>query len=379
MVPFYLLGLADGNYFVDYNSTDNVGNIEPTTTQNVILDNTPPTTTPTIGDPKYVSGRTYVTPDTPFALDATDTGSGVKLVTYRINSTSYDSGWLTYAKPFNLTSLGDGNYTIAYNSTDNVGNVETTHIFDVVLFSWNFVFKDSDGRGTTLKINTQYKLFQFIAPDKDFGVKYGAKMFQLCKQVITMCYEDKVMRLIASTVDDKTCLAVAWDKQTCKVYRLIEHPPVYKLTVCCKDTNGKPILGASVYVNGYYRGQTDPHGNLVITNVLAGTYTVTVKKCGYKDSSSTVTVSGDTTLTLTMTPQTYTLTVCCKNSKGKVISGASIYLNGNYQGLTDLSGKLIITNITAGTYTMTAKKSGYKDTSVNVTMTGDKTITITMK
>jgi murein DD-endopeptidase MepM/ murein hydrolase activator NlpD len=242
---------------------------------------------------------------------------------------------------------------------------------------WEHVFEDPV-RKTVLKISTDDKYFQFIAPDKDFGVKYAAKMTQL-KHVIIICYEDKQMRLTATATDDKTCLAVAWDKQTCKAYWLIEHPPVYKLTVCCNDTNGKAISSASVYFNGCCQGQTDSNGNLTITNVFSGTYTVTVKKCGYKDSSSTVTVSGDTTLTLTMTPQTYTLTVCCKNSKGKVISGASIYLNGNYQGLTDLSGKLIITNITAGTYTVTAKKGGYKDTSVNVTMTRDKTITITMK
>jgi hypothetical protein len=133
-IQFYLTGLADGNYFVDYNSSDILGNIEPTNTATLILDNTPPTTNLTIGEPKYVSGRTYVTPDTPFILAATDTGSGVNSTAYRItNSTSYDSGWLTYIKPFNLTSLRDGNYTIAFNSTDNVGNVENTNSMNVAL------------------------------------------------------------------------------------------------------------------------------------------------------------------------------------------------------------------------------------------------------
>ena len=144
----------------------------------------------------------------------------------------------------------------------------------------------------------------------------------------------------------------------------------------CKDTSGKPVCGASVYLNGCYKGQTDSNGKLAIANVLAGSYIVTTKKCGYKDGSGTITVTGDATLTLTMTPQTYTLTVFCKDSKGKAVSGASVYINGNYQGVTDSSGKLAITNITAGTCTVTAKKGGYKDTSVNVTVTGDKTITM---
>ncbi len=378
--PFYMTGMDDGNYSIDYYSTDVAGNVEPANTQNITVDNTPPTTAPSIGDPKYTSGKTYVTPDTPFTLTATDAGSGVKLTTYRItDSNGYDSGWLTYAKPFNLTLLGDGNYTIAYNSTDNVGNVEATHQISITLFSWNFVFKDSDGRGTTLKVNMAYKFFQFIAPNKDFGLRYDAKMIRLCKQVLIRCYEDEVMRLTATAVDDKTCLAVAWDKQTCKAYWLIEHPPVYKLTVCCKDINGKAISSASVYLNGCCQGQTDSNGNLMITNVFSGTYTVTVKKCGYKDSSGTVNVTGDANLILTMTPQTYTLTVFCKDSKGRTVSGANVYTNGNYQGVTDSSGKLTITNITAGTCTVTAKESGYKDTSVSVSVSGDKTITITMK
>ncbi len=130
---FYLLGLRDGTYQIDYNSTDNAGNVEPTNTATVILDNTPPTTRITIGDPKYISGRTYVTADTPFVLAAIDTDSGVKSTAYRINSTSYDSGWLTYTKPFNLTLLSDGNYTIAFNSTDNAGNVEATNAVNVTL------------------------------------------------------------------------------------------------------------------------------------------------------------------------------------------------------------------------------------------------------
>ena len=75
---------ADGTYCADYNSTDNAGNVEITNTAIVILDNTPPTTTLTIGEPKYISDSTYVTPDTQFTLEATDTASG-------IYSTAYES------------------------------------------------------------------------------------------------------------------------------------------------------------------------------------------------------------------------------------------------------------------------------------------------
>ena len=155
-------------------------------------------------------------------------------------------------------------------------------------------------RDTTLRINTKDKYFQFVAPDKDFGVKYAPKMIQLCKQVTIICYEDSQMKLAAIAADNKNCLATACDKQTGKTYCLNEHPPTYKLTVYCKNSNGKAISGASVYLNGCCKGRTDANGQLSITNVLAGTYTVTAKKCGYKDTSITATISSDTTITITI-------------------------------------------------------------------------------
>jgi hypothetical protein len=142
--PFCLYRLKNGNYTIEYYSTDNAGNTELTNIVTVILDNSAPTTSLIIGDPKYISGTTYVTPDTPFTLVATDMGSGVKSTAYRItNSAGYDSGWLTYTKPFNLTSLRDGNYTIGFNSTDNVGNVEQSKTVDVTLARAKWLKQDA--------------------------------------------------------------------------------------------------------------------------------------------------------------------------------------------------------------------------------------------
>jgi hypothetical protein len=193
-----------------------------------IVDNTSPTTGIVFGQPSIKVGeQVFLTISTPISLIATDNleGSGISLISYKICNATHDSGWLTYTKPFNLSSLTDGTYTIAFNSTDNAGNIETTNTIQVTLFSWNYVFTDSYGRGTTLKINTQYKLFQFVAPDKGFGIRHDAKMTQL-KRVIIIDYEDKQMRLVATAVDDKIdfCSAICWDKQTRKTYLLIDKP-----------------------------------------------------------------------------------------------------------------------------------------------------------
>jgi squalene-hopene/tetraprenyl-beta-curcumene cyclase len=187
----------------------------------------PPTTILSIGEPKYVTDTIYVTPDTPFLLDATDNpgGSGVALTAYKIRNATYDSSWLTYTETFYLTGLTDGVYAIDYNSTDNANNVEPTNTINVTLFSWNYIFTDSYGRGTTLKINTAHKFFQFMTPDKDYGIKKATYM-RIDRRTITMLHEDKQLKLITLAVDTKLdfCAAIAWDKQTRKQYLLIDKP-----------------------------------------------------------------------------------------------------------------------------------------------------------
>jgi cell wall-associated NlpC family hydrolase len=130
---FYLVGLSDGEYSIDYYSTDNIGNTEPTNTATVIIDNTSPTTTLTIGEPKYVSGATYVVPDTLFTLEATDEESGVNSTFYKVYNSTLPGVWQKYSTPFNLTGYKNGNYTIAYYSIDNAGNTEPIKEANVTL------------------------------------------------------------------------------------------------------------------------------------------------------------------------------------------------------------------------------------------------------
>jgi hypothetical protein len=192
-----------------------------------LLDVTPPTTSLFIGEPKYVSDATYVTPDTPFTLEAADTGSGVDSTAYRICNATYNSGWLTYTAPFTLASLADGVYAIQYNSTDNAKNIETPHEITVTLFSWNHTFEDTQGRRTTLKINLAHRFFQFITPDKDYGIRKATCM-RVHHRTITIRHEDNELKLITLAVDTKLdfCVAKAWDKQTRKQYLLIDKPGI---------------------------------------------------------------------------------------------------------------------------------------------------------
>lgn len=100
-----------------------------------IIDDAPPSTQMTIGNPKYVTSTvTYITKGTPFTLQTNDgAGSGVGQTAYRVANSSYDTGWILYTKPFKLAGFGDGNYVLSFNSTDNAGNVEKTNTVTVVV------------------------------------------------------------------------------------------------------------------------------------------------------------------------------------------------------------------------------------------------------
>jgi len=100
-------------------------------------DSIAPTTTLTIGNPKYIdpSDNIFVTSHTPFTLTAEDNpgGTGVASTSYRIYNGTYDSDWLLYSAPFYLTGLTDGEYSIDYYSIDNVGNTELTQTISITL------------------------------------------------------------------------------------------------------------------------------------------------------------------------------------------------------------------------------------------------------
>lgn len=133
------------------------------------------------------------------------------------------------------TGTGEYNLTILIFNHVSVHNISNTIVEGTVhyytlsvgteetsLISWEHIFEDTI-RGTILKISTEDKYFQFIAPDKNFGIKHDANMI-IIRRAIVIRYEDSEMRLITIAVDTKLdfCVAIAWDFQTCKGYYLID-------------------------------------------------------------------------------------------------------------------------------------------------------------
>ncbi len=62
-----------------------------------------------------------------FTLSCADAGSGCDSTAYRIDSGS----WVNYTVPVTIST--DGNHQIDYNSTDAIGNIETTSIRNIAV------------------------------------------------------------------------------------------------------------------------------------------------------------------------------------------------------------------------------------------------------
>ena len=155
----------EGKNYVEYYANDSAGNNETHYNVTLWVDNTAPTTTPTIGSPVYPSSQnnSYLTSSSDITLNAVDApshNSGVNTIEYRYwNSTSSWTSWNTYSTAFNL-GADDGIYYLEFNSTDNLGNTEYTKnwtlIVDNTLVIVEIGYNNSD---TYFKENDKLKIY----------------------------------------------------------------------------------------------------------------------------------------------------------------------------------------------------------------------------
>jgi len=128
-------------------------------------------------------------------------------------------------------------------------------------------------------------------------------------------------------------------------------------------------VGASLYVDTIYEGLT----NQVVGNLAVGPHTVTLKKSGYKDYTQTATVNNAQTTSLSVTLSPLVSPTTGDLDVSSTPYGASVYLNGAYQGETRASGPLYITGLSPGAYSTVLKKSGYQDYSTTATIVAGTT------
>ncbi len=100
---------------------------------------------------------------------------------------------------------------------------------DVRVPVWEYVYEDTHGRGTTLRINTRTpeKRFQFTTPDQDYGIRNIVDMRQFgCHSIVIRHYDSELRLLAVTTTKLDFCQTTAWDLQTKEHYVLVDNPGI---------------------------------------------------------------------------------------------------------------------------------------------------------
>jgi len=142
-------------------------------------------------------------------------------------------------------------------------------------------------------------------------------------------------------------------------YLTITLSPLSSPTTGDLDVSSSPS-GASVYLNGDYKGETRSSGPLYLTGLSPATYTTVLKKSGYQDyTTATQIVAGTTAkVSAVLQPASATPTTASADIFSQP-SGADVYINNAYKGVTPLSFDNVPID-TAKTYTVEIRMDGYK-------------------
>ncbi|MBR1369104.1 hypothetical protein RJ53_06185 [Methanocalculus chunghsingensis] len=128
--------------------------------------------------------------------------------------------------------------------------------------------------------------------------------------------------------------------------------------------------GASIYLDGNFQGTTFANDYFDIIDIPVGTHSITLRKPGYNDYTTSATVTGGTLkyVTATLTPASSPATTG-KVSFNSAPGGAEVYLDNLFRGYAPV----IVPDIEPGTHSVTVKMQGYTDWTSTVAVTAGET------
>jgi hypothetical protein len=126
-----------------------------------------------------------------------------------------------------------------------------------------------------------------------------------------------------------------------------------------------------MYIDGRYMASS-PN---VITNLAPGTHTLRMHKAGYDEYLRTFVISAGqlTTVDYAFSPLSPSFG---SMEVASTPAGATLFLDGNYMGLTPAGEYFDITSLVPGTHTITIRMTDYQDYTQTVYVGGGKIVTI---
>jgi hypothetical protein len=329
--PFTISG-SDGTYIIYYNATDNLGHMEIQHSETIYLDNTGPTTTIAVGDPKYPRGFDWnVKSDTPFSLSSSELiGSGVNASSIQYMVTYTDTGpisssWIL-GTSFDIATAfmqGDGNYYIQYRVFDNLDNEGTTGRIDIYVddtppnavlsfdipkyranttHRWNItslsdlLIQPDDGLGSGVNI-TEYRIYNGTftsAWTTSIGVPFNLSLLPLSDGVYTIEYTTTDNLGNSNTfnesfyLDNTAPITIISDPPTGPIYRAqatdiwnITDVTAFTLSADDGEGCGVNITHYRIYNSTYSSAWTLYSGSFTLSGLDDGIYTIQYESIDY--------------------------------------------------------------------------------------------------
>ncbi|HOB17862.1 MAG TPA: PEGA domain-containing protein [Candidatus Methanoculleus thermohydrogenotrophicum] len=141
----------------------------------------------------------------------------------------------------------------------------------------------------------------------------------------------------------------------------------YPISITAFNELIKPIAGAEVYLNGTLQGKTNQYGRIMLSDVHAGTYEITVKAPGYEEWSKVCQVSGNgEDIVAELDYDRASVTIRAEDPDQKPVADAAILVDGKVVGVTDGLGCIQTALTTNKVYVIAAAREGYENVSVDV-------------
>lgn len=138
--------------------------------------------------------------------------------------------------------------------------------------------------------------------------------------------------------------------------------PSYSISGHVQNQAGAAMVGVNVCAQNGLCATTNSAGDYSFSNLPAGSYTLTATKSEYTFTppSRAVTVPPNATgVNFTGAASTYSISGRVQNQAGAAIAGVQVCTQNANCVTTNASGNYSIGNLAAGSYTLTATKSGY--------------------
>lgn len=322
---------------------------------------------------KLSTSKTY---DLTINVEDYSTGDTINSVKVDLKEIDYDT---TSSGKVVFSDLYPGNYTYVvtksgYKTQTNTINITNADKRETIRLKEGKSEDDSD-----------YQLVITVTNDDDFPVydavvKAGSKTEYTDKEGKAR-FKSMSSGTVDYTVkhddfkDASGSVTVKTSSTATKTVTLVERE-TYDLTIRVEDYNdGDYIDDATVKITDLKTQYTNSSGKTSYTSLLPGVYSYTISKSGYETKSGEIVVQDkDITETIELkTDNKYSARFNVTDyNTDEDLKGVVIKMDSK-SATTNSSGVATITGLTTGTYTVTAKLSGYEDYSKSIKISSSGT------